>query len=297
MGEDKTYSAILAQELQRIQEEYPASKGGPPRLDPVKDMKINQLDFVDAWHRRAILQDRMAASKCHTCPKLPEQVALLEQRQGLRELVEDLKHSTSDESLMLMPEFQSRIEVLLALNYIDADRNVQLKGRVAREINTCDELLATELIFENALDDLVPEEIVALLSCFVFQEKETSEISLTPTLEAARTNLKKIAARVAEIQISCGVPLVVEEYVRTLHFGMMEVAYEWARQLPFADITSLTEVQEGSIVRCITRLDETCKEIRNVARIIGDTSLYTKMEEASRRIKRDIVFASSLYVI
>lgn len=59
----------------------------------------------------------------------------------------------------------------------------------------------------------------------------------------------------------------------------------------------ILDVQEGSIVRCITRLDETCKEIRNCARIIGDTSLYTKMEEASRRIKRDIVFASSLYII
>lgn len=53
---------------------------------------------------------------------------------------------------------------------------------------------------------------------------------------------------------------------------------------------------EGSIVRCITRLDETCKEVRNAARIIGDANLYRKMEEASRMIKRDIVFASSLYL-
>lgn len=52
---------------------------------------------------------------------------------------------------------------------------------------------------------------------------------------------------------------------------------------------------EGSIVRTIVRLDETCKEIKNAARIIGDSRLYTKMEDASRLIKRDIVFASSLY--
>ncbi len=32
-----------------------------------------------------------------------------------------------EESLALMPEFQSRIEVLLHLNYIDSDRTVQLK--------------------------------------------------------------------------------------------------------------------------------------------------------------------------
>jgi len=64
---------------------------------------------------------------------------------------------------------------------------------------------------------------------------------------------------------------------------------------PFADITGLTSVAEGSIVRTIVRLDETCKEIKNAARIIGDSRLYTKMEDASRLIKRDIVFASSLY--
>ena len=55
-------------------------------------------------------------------------------------------------------------------------------------------------------------------------------------------------------------------------------------------------VQEGSIVRCITRLDELCREVRNAARIMGDPTLYRKMEVASESIKRDIVFAGSLYL-
>ena len=64
---------------------------------------------------------------------------------------------------------------------------------------------------------------------------------------------------------------------------------------PFSDITSLTDVQEGIIVRCIQRLNETLRDVRNAARIIGDPVLYQKMEEASTMIKRDIVFAASLY--
>ncbi len=52
----------------------------------------------------------------------------------------------------------------------------------------------------------------------------------------------------------------------------------------------------GMIVRCIQRLDETCKDVRNAARVIGDTSLYSKMQVASTLIKRDIVFAASLYL-
>lgn len=57
----------------------------------------------------------------------------------------------------------------------------------------------------------------------------------------------------------------------------------------------LTEAQEGIIVRCIQRLDETCKDVRTAAKIVGDPSLYEKMEETSASIRRDIVFAASLY--
>lgn len=65
---------------------------------------------------------------------------------------------------------------------------------------------------------------------------------------------------------------------------------------PFADICELTDVSEGIIVRTIVRLDETCREFRNAASIMGNSALFKKMEVASNAIKRDIVFAASLYV-
>jgi antiviral helicase SKI2 len=49
----------------------------------------------------------------------------------------------------------------------------------------------------------------------------------------------------------------------------------------------LTDVQEGTIVRVITRLDETCREVRDAARVIGDMDLFKKLEEAQVKIKRD----------
>ena len=39
------------------------------------------------------------------------------------------------------------------------------------------------------------------------------------------------------------------------------MVYEWARGLPFKDICQLTTVDEGLIVRTVTRLDETCREV------------------------------------
>lgn len=87
-----------------------------------------------------------------------------------------------------------------------------------------------------------------------------------------------------------------EEAPDQLKFGLVEVVYEWANGLPFKFITDLTDVLEGSIVRCIVRLEETCREMRGCSRLMGDAKLFKKMELSSECIKRDIVFAASLYL-
>lgn len=57
----------------------------------------------------------------------------------------------------------------------------------------------------------------------------------------------------------------------------------------------LTDVQEGIIVRCIQQLNETLRDVKNAAHLIGDPVLKQKMQEASDAVKRDIVFTASLY--
>lgn len=79
-----------------------------------------------------------------------------------------------------------QIDVLKEIGCIDEDLVVQMKGRVACEMNSGEEMICTECLFENQLDELEPEEAVALMSAFVFQQKNTSEPSLTPKLSEAR---------------------------------------------------------------------------------------------------------------
>ena len=122
----------------------------------------------------------------------------------------------------------------------------------------------------------------------------------------------RIAARVNAIQEHHQVLVAGEgnDFEARPRFGLMEVVYEWARGMSFDRITDLTDVLEGTIVRVITRIDETCREVpspsfpnfdadgqvKNAARLIGDASLYAKMEEAQEKVKRDIVFAASLWL-
>ncbi len=53
----------------------------------------------------------------------------------------------------------------------------------------------------------------------------------------------------------------------------------------------------GVIVKCIQRLDELCRDISKAARVVGDPRLNELMRDISTLIRRDIVFAASLYTI
>ncbi len=129
----------------------------------------------------------------------------------------------------------------------------------------------------------------------VFQQKNCSEPDLTPPLKEGVDRVRRCAEVIGRVQRECGMKQPVQEYVEQFNFGLTEVVYKWAMGMPFAEITQLTDVQEGVIVRTIQRLDETLRDVKDAARVIGDSVLYQKMDEASTIIKRDIVFAASLY--
>ncbi len=184
--------------------------------------------------------------------------------------------------------------MLKTLRFIDpTNESVLLKGRVACEINSVNELVLTELILNNTFASYTPEEVVALLSIFVFQEKSEVIPELKDRLAEGYAQILGTAERVSAVQAAH--QLNFDDFSTSLKTGLVEVVYEWARGMAFEKITDMTDVQEGTIVRVITRLDETCREVRDAARVIGDADLFRKMEECQTLIRRDIVFAASLY--
>lgn len=150
------------------------------------------------------------------------------------------------------------------------------------------------------MGDYEPEEIVALLSAFVYEgSKDVEEpITVTPRLDKGRERIKQLVGHVTDVLEHRQVIMTSDEqqFLERGRFGLIEVVYEWARGMTFEAISELTSVQEGIIVRVISRLDEVCREVRNAARIIGDATLQDKMETAQERIKRDIIFCASLYL-
>lgn len=284
-------TTLATQELLRLTEVDP---GGLPMIDPVKDLHVKDLDIIEKFSRMKFLEDSLPKYNCIHDPSFEENLKQLHERKALESEIAKLTFQLSEQNLALLPEYKQRIEVLRELKYIDNCNVVQLKGRVACEISS-QELIITELVLENVLSELHPTEIAALLSCVVFEQKRCSEPNLNGDLIACKEQFLAIAERINSVQKSHRVPVQKEDVADEFNFGLMEVVFEWARGLPFSKITELTDVQEGIIVRCIQRLDEVIRDVYKAARIIGDPVLSKKMEEASAMIKRDIVFAASLY--
>lgn len=175
----------------------------------------------------------------------------------LQARIESLKLAISDQNLELIPDYEQRIGVLKDLKFIDANSTVLLKGRVACEvmisffafqffltgfqINSANELVLTELILENTLAGYEPEEVVALLSCFVFQEKSDVEPVLSPKLETGRDAIIEISERIGRVQDQRKV--AAEDLRSNLKFGLVEVVYEWAKGM-----VSSYEIKERRIL-------------------------------------------------
>ncbi|KAL6704332.1 Antiviral helicase ski2 [Coniothyrium glycines] len=261
--------------------------------------RIKSLKFRELEDARKKEGQNAVQKQCLECPNFLKHFSMEHDQWLIKENILALRQLMSDQNLQLLPDYEQRIHVLRDLGFIDEGSRVELKGKVACEIHSADELVLTELVLENVLAEYTPEEIVALLSAFVFQEKTDIEPTLTASLERGVAKIVAISEKVNAIQTRHQVILSADDsndFVSKPRFGMVEVVYEWARGMSFNRITDLTDVMEGTIVRIITRLDETCREVKNAARIIGDPTLFQKMGTCQELIKRDICNCASLYL-
>ncbi|XP_061721335.1 superkiller complex protein 2 [Cydia pomonella] len=286
--------ATAIQELSRISH---AVKTGATKLEQInltQSLAVSTGEILDLLDNMARLQKELEdLEKSTDIANFKSEFAIVYERKQTERKRDKYRRLLSFENLALYPDYQRRLMVLRELNYIDEHDSVILKGRVACGMGT-NELIIAELVFRNVFTDKTPAEIAALLSCFVFQARTAIEPVLTDRLAEAVKMIDQIDQELSSVESKYLVGQFEGQQER-LNFGLVKVVYEWALEKPFAEIMDLTDVQEGIIVRCIQQLHELLIDVKDAAVVIGDPKLQAKMVEASSAIKRDIVFAASLY--
>lgn len=283
-----------------------------PSLHPRHDLGLQDLDVEELWQERTQLLSLLNVMMSSfittgTSSNIQGAIQALRKEAALENKLGLLKVATSDESLELMPDYRQRILLLSRLGYIEGN-SVRLKGRAACEVNTCESLVLIELVFENILHKLSPADMAALLSALVFQESVGGDDGASAHQERLRSEsedlyhctnaLLGVLGSIGTAQAECGLPVSPQDYMRnSAKFGLVAGVRAWANGKPFVEVCAeAPDVAEGTIVRTVVRLCELLREAKNVGRIIGDPDIQSKAEEGMALIKRDVIFAASLYI-
>lgn len=273
------------------------SKQGIPLLDPEEDMKVQSGSYRKAVRRIEALENLFEKHEVAKSPLVEQKLKVLHKKKEITAQIKAIKRSMrSSSALAFKDELKARKRVLRRMGYVTRDEVVELKGKVACEISSADELVLTELMFNGVFKDIKIEEMVSLLSCFVWQEKLQNAQKPREELDMLFTQLQDTARTVAKVQLECKVEIDVESFVSSFRPDIMEAVYSWSKGSKFYEIMEITQVFEGSLIRAIRRLEEILQQLILAAKSIGEVELEAKFEDAVSKIKRDIVFAASLYL-
>ena len=281
-----------------LRETKKRTKGNFPLLDPIEDMGIKDKSLVDIVKKIESLEEQVLEHKLHNDPSMLELYKRYEKKMIIKNELKQAKSELRKAwSLLQMEDLKCRKRVLRRLGYCSEQDVIETKGRVACEIDTGDELVLTEMLFNGVFNELTVSQLVALCSCFVVTENVKDDLpKLHQDLAAPYKVMQETAKRVAQVSRESKLEVEIDEYVDSLKPHLMDVMSEWVAGASFAKICEMTSMFEGNIIRHIRRLEELLRQMANASKAIGNTSLEAKFNEGILKIKRDIVFAASLYL-
>ncbi|KAJ5812209.1 hypothetical protein N7474_008510 [Penicillium riverlandense] len=267
-------------------------------LDPLEDMRIEDDSFKKLLRKIEVLESRLLSNPLHNSPRLRDLYEQYAQKVALgTQIKENKKKITEAQSILQLDELKNRKRVLRRFGFINEAEVVQLKARVACEISTGDELMLSELLFNGFFNNLTPEQLAAVMSVFVFEEKVKEAPALTrDDLAKPLKEIQSQARIIAKVSQESKMALNEDEYVQSFHWELMEVIFDWAHGKSFGEICKMTDVYEGSLIRVFRRLEECLRQMAQAAKVMGSEELEANFELALAKVRRDIVAAQSLYL-
>eukprot|EP00180_Rhodochaete_pulchella_P002119 Plantae.Rhodophyta-Rhodochaete_pulchella.ctg32048.p1 GENE.Plantae.Rhodophyta-Rhodochaete_pulchella.ctg32048~~Plantae.Rhodophyta-Rhodochaete_pulchella.ctg32048.p1 ORF type:complete len:521 (+),score=98.02 Plantae.Rhodophyta-Rhodochaete_pulchella.ctg32048:46-1563(+) len=291
---------VVGRSVQKVFAKFP---DGPPLLDPIEDQGIKEPKFEKLWRKlesrtNVVHGPESVKAKCEAAGlDSADLLVVMEKKLALGVEMQAVKRAIDvGRGLILTEELKRMKRVLRRLGFVNAENIVEVKGRTACEINTADELVVTELMFNGSFNEMEPAVLVALLSCFVYDERAEEELVLPPALDGAKNLLHEIAKRVATVTYEAKIPIDVEEYVTSFEPSAMNVVYAWCCGKTFLEVCNMTPMFEGSIIRILRRLEELLRQLGLAAKAIGNTELQDKFASGSTLLRRGVAFQASLYL-
>ncbi|KAJ6251246.1 exosome RNA helicase mtr4 [Anaeramoeba flamelloides] len=281
--------------IEKIKQKY---QEDIPILDSIEDLKINDQNFIKYYKQVQILNKILKKHEELTkTEQFGSQLELFQEKQKLNDQLKEIQESIREsENIVMKDQLSNMKKVMKRLGYVNENGLIQTKGRIACEISTGDELLLTELIFSGIFKELDTHQIAAIASCFVEPPRSHEEINLIEKLQKPYEKISEMIEFLGQVFLECRLIENIQKYKEKFSPSLMNIVHAWTNGASFLDISQMTESFEGDCVRSFRRLEELLKQLSVAAKNIGNSELERKFSEATTLMKRDIVFASSLYL-
>ena len=303
------YGKRLKELISRLENKFPI-------LDVIKLNKIEDFEIIKLTNEISDIEMKYNNSKKDYKIKyaknnndLTINLEKFEKNQKLeKEIKKIITKIESGKNLVLNSELINMKRVMRRLDFVTKDETLTPKGHLICDISGADELLTAELLFCGFFKDMTLEELGASIYCCLSKEntgkKEENE-SLNTDFNVQK-RMKKIfddilqkVNYIADILEECRIfnEDGKQKYIESFNDIYMMPIYKWISGAKFSDLMKeFYKLYEGSLIRIIRRIEEFTKNFETSVEHIGDYNLKKKLGEMQEKIKRDLPFASSLYL-
>jgi len=188
------------------------------------------------------------------------------------------------------------INFLIKLKYIDNNFELTKIGILMSEINECNPFLISYIIYNNYLDNLEFNEIVALFSIFINENKSPidiyiSELNCTNICKDILYKIDDSINNYKQLEDELNKELPYPSWLDwNINYSMFNITLDWAsNNIQNIDIT-------GNFIKTILRITNLLKNIESIAINLNNIKLFNKLEGFEEKLIRDYVTTDSLYL-
>jgi ATP-dependent RNA helicase HelY len=227
------------------------------------------------------LRKRMKNHPSHGCADREEHSRLAERAGRLTRENEGLTSRVENRTHVIAKTFDQICQVLEHLDYIQGEKPTA-QGKILTKIYAESDLLLTESIRRGLLDELNGSELLAVVSCLIFETRSAENIA--PKMPSAKvtstiTEVISLWAELEQIEGDFGV-----QTQREPDAGFAFISYRWATGNSLANVLKGSDMSVGDFVRSTKQLIDLLNQIAGASE-----NLRPACRDAVKKIDRGVV--------
>jgi ATP-dependent RNA helicase HelY len=227
------------------------------------------------------LRKAMKSHPSHGCADREEHSRLAERAGRLTRENDGLTSRVENRTHVIAKTFDQICQVLDHLDYIQGEKPTA-QGKILTKIYAESDLLLTESIRRGLLSDLSGAELLAVVSCMIFETRLSENIA--PKMPSAKvtstiTEVLSLWAELEKIEADFGV-----QTQREPDAGFAFISYRWATGNSLANVLKGSDMSVGDFVRSTKQLIDLLNQIAGASEDLRPTC-----KEGIKKIDRGVV--------